>query len=102
VFARDYRDYFLNKGWAARLFAHPERQIAVALELRRDWQASVAARDPWTLFRNSDAWRPNPPIDEGHYITVSASGSIDTRNDVDDPTSGGWCAPRSSARAARM
>lgn len=88
VFARDYRDYFLNKGWAARLFAHPERQIAVALELRRDWQASVAARDPWTLFRNSDAWRPNPPIDEGHYITVSASGSIDTRNDLDDPTSG--------------
>lgn len=88
VFARDYRDYFLNKGWAARVFAHPEKQIAVALEVRRDWQASVAARDPWTLFRNSDAWRPNPPIDEGHYTTVSASGTIDTRNDLDDPTSG--------------
>jgi len=88
VFARDYRDYFLNKGWAARLFAHPEKQIAVALEVRRDWQASVAARDPWTLFRNSEAWRPNPPIDEGHYTTVSANGTIDTRNDLDDPTSG--------------
>ncbi len=88
VFARDYRDYFLNKGWAARLFAHPEKQIAVALEVRRDWQASVAARDPWTLFRNSDAWRPNPPIDEGHYTTLSANGTIDTRNDLDDPTSG--------------
>ncbi len=88
VFARDYRDYFLNKGWAARLFAHPEKQIAVALEVRRDWQASVAARDPWTLFRNSDAWRPNAPIDEGHYTTLSANGTIDTRNDLDDPTSG--------------
>ncbi len=88
VFARDYRDYFLNKGWAARVFAHPERQVSVALELRRDWQASVAARDPWTLFRNSDAWRPNPPIDEGHYLTLSANGTMDTRNDPDDPTSG--------------
>ena len=88
VFARDYRDYFLNKGWAARLFAHPEKQIAVTLEVRRDWQASVGARDPWTLFRNSDAWRPNPPIDEGHYTTLSANGTIDTRNDLDDPTSG--------------
>lgn len=88
VFARDYRDYYLNKGWAARLFAHPERQIAVTLELRRDWQASVAARDPWTLFRNSDAWRPNPPIDEGHYTTLSANATVDTRNDVNDATSG--------------
>jgi len=88
VFARDYRDYFLNKGWAARVFAHPEKQIGVTFEVRRDWQASVAARDPWTLFRNSNAWRPNPPIDEGHYTTLSLNGTIDTRNDLDDPTSG--------------
>jgi len=88
VFARDYRDYYLNKGWAARAFAHPERQLALTFEVRRDWQASVAARDPWTLFRNSDAWRPNPPIDEGHYTTLSLNGTIDTRNDFDDPTSG--------------
>jgi len=88
VFARDYRDYYLNKGWAARVFAHPQRQVALALELRRDWQESVAARDPWTMFRNSDAWRPNPPIDEGHYLTLSANGTLDSRNDLDDPTSG--------------
>ncbi|HYT82630.1 MAG TPA: BamA/TamA family outer membrane protein [Gemmatimonadales bacterium] len=88
LFARDYRDYYLNKGVAARAFVHPERQIALALEVRRDWQTSVAARDPWTLFRNSDEWRRNPPIDEGHYITISASTTIDTRNDVDDPTTG--------------
>jgi hypothetical protein len=88
MFARDYRDYYLNKGWAVRLFAHPERQIALALEVRRDWQAGVTARDPWTLFRNSDAWRPNPPIDEGHYTTISGNATLDTRNDVNDPTTG--------------
>lgn len=88
MFARDYRDYFLNKGIAARLFGHPERQIALAVELRHDWQTGVTARDPWTVFRNSDPWRPNPPVDEGHYTTVSASATLDTRNDVLDPTSG--------------
>ncbi|HXM37275.1 MAG TPA: hypothetical protein VN908_01295 [Gemmatimonadales bacterium] len=88
LFARDYRDYYLNKGWAARVFANPERQLALSLELRRDWQTSVATRDPWTVFRNSDPWRPNPPIDEGHYTTIGANVTLDTRNDVDDPTAG--------------
>jgi hypothetical protein len=88
LFARDYRDYYLNKGWAARLFAHPERQLALALEVRRDWQTSVASRDPWTVFRNSNPWRPNPPLDEGHYTTVSGNATLDSRNDVDDPTAG--------------
>lgn len=88
LFGRDYRDYFLNKGWAARVFAQPERQIALSLELRREWQTSVANQDPWTVFRNSDIWRPNPPIDEGHYTTLAASASLDTRNDIEEPTSG--------------
>ena len=88
LFARDYRDYYLNKGWAARAFAQPERPLSLGLEVRREWHTSVALQDPWTVFRNSDAWRPNPPIDEGHYTTVTANASIDTRNDVDDPTAG--------------
>ncbi|MGH7607059.1 MAG: BamA/TamA family outer membrane protein, partial [Gemmatimonadales bacterium] len=88
MFGRDYRDYYLNKGIAGRIFAQPERQLALALELRRDWQTSVAARDPWTVFRNSQPWRPNAPIDEGHYTTLAASVSLDTRNDVLNPTAG--------------
>ena len=88
VFGRDYRDYYLNKGWAARVFAQPERQVALSLELRREWQTSVANQDPWTVFRNSNRWRPNPPIDEGHYTTLAANASLDTRNDPDEPTSG--------------
>jgi hypothetical protein len=88
VFGLDYRDYYLNKGWAARVFAQPERQIALSLELRREWQSSVANQDPWTVFRNSNIWRPNPPIDEGHYTTLAANASLDTRNDVEEPSSG--------------
>src|SRR6266581_1989920 len=50
IFGRDYRDYYLNKGWAARVFAQPERQIALSLELRREWQTGVGTQDPWTVF----------------------------------------------------
>jgi hypothetical protein len=88
LFARDYRDYYLNKGYAGRIFAYPEKQIALSLELRRDWQTSVVNRDPWTVLRNSEIWRPNPPVDEGHYTTWSGALAVDTRNDADDPTSG--------------
>jgi hypothetical protein len=88
LFGRDYRDYFLDKGWAARAFAQPERPIALSLELRHEWQSSVANQDPWTVFRNSEIWRPNPPIDEGHYTTLAMGAALDTRNDPDDPTSG--------------
>jgi hypothetical protein len=91
LFARDYRDYYLNKGWGVRVFAHPERPLTLALEARREWHTSVGVQDPWTVFRNSDLWRPNPPMDEGHFTTIGASATIDTRNDVDDP-SAGWLA----------
>jgi hypothetical protein len=88
LFARDYRDYYLNKGWAARVSAQPERPISLGLEVRREWHTSVDVQDPWTIFRNSEAWRPNPPIDEGHFTTIAGTVSLDTRNDVDEPTAG--------------
>src|SRR5256886_13309935 len=36
-----------------------------------------------TLFRS-----PNPPIDAGHYTTLSGTVTLDTRNDRTDPTAG--------------
>jgi hypothetical protein len=88
LFHRDYRDYYLSKGVAGYLLVQPERPLKLSLELRRDWQTSVQARDPWTLFRNDDTWRGNPPIDDGHYVSLSGALALDTRNDVSDPTSG--------------
>lgn len=88
LFQRDYRDYYLSKGVAGRGFVQPARALNLAFGLRRDFQTTVAARDPWTLFRNHQAWRPNPPIDEGHYTTLSGVVTFDTRNDRNDPTAG--------------
>ncbi|MGH7570141.1 MAG: BamA/TamA family outer membrane protein [Gemmatimonadales bacterium] len=88
LFRRDYRDYYLNKGAAGRLFYQPERQLSFSLEVRREWQTSVTARDPWTLFRSDRVWRANPPIDDGHYATLAGAVTLDSRNDPDTPTSG--------------
>ena len=75
-------------GLGLRAFAQPERQIGLSLEVRREWQTSVANQDPWTVFRNSETWRPNPSIDEGHYTTIALGGVLDARNDPEEPTSG--------------
>src|SRR2546429_599626 len=94
LFQRDYRDYYLSKGVAGRVFVQHERALQLEIELRHDWQQSVAARAPWTVFRNDQAWRPNPPIDDGHYTALSGNVSFDTRNDRADPTAGWWLRAR--------
>lgn len=85
---RDYRDYYRNNGVAARLSWQVEAPLGVSLEVRREYQAGLSARDPWTLFRTGLAWRPNPPIDNGHYTTLTPAVTLDSRNDRRDPTSG--------------
>ena len=48
----------------------------------------MRATDPWSLFRNSDTWRRNPLIDDGHYITTGAQVDFDTRNERYLPSTG--------------
>src|SRR5256885_1806424 len=94
LFQRDYRDYYLSKGIAGSAFVQPDRSLRVDLEARHDWQTTVKSRDPWTVFRNDQAWRPKPPIDDGHYTTLAGTLTFDTRNDRRDPTAGWWLRAR--------
>lgn len=91
LFRRDYRDYYADQGLSLKLSVQPERQLTADLEWRRESERSVGSLDPFTLFRNDEVWRPNPPIDGGHYHTLAAGVTLDTRNDPDEPTTG-WLA----------
>ena len=90
LFHRDYRDYYADQGVGIRLTAQPERPLTASLEFRHEAERSVASLGPWTLLRNDETWRPNPPIDGGHYRTIALGLALDTRNDPDEPTTGWW------------
>jgi hypothetical protein len=85
---RDYRDYYERKGVSGIAYVQPTRALRVEVSLSRDSERSVRATDPWSLLRNSDRWRRNPLIDDGHYFTTGVRVEFDTRNDQDRPTTG--------------
>lgn len=85
---RDYRDYYERQGVAGLAYLQPTRPLRLELSLSRDSERSVRTTDPWSLLRNSDRWRRNPLIDDGHYFTTGVQVDFDTRNDRDRPTTG--------------
>jgi hypothetical protein len=85
---RDYRDYFRGSGVAARLGWRVEAPLDLSFEIRRERESTLRTRDPWTLSRTSIPWRPNPPIDNGHYTSLMPAVTLDSRNNADQPTSG--------------
>jgi hypothetical protein len=85
---RDYRDYYEREGVTGLAYVQPTTALRIELSLSRDAERSVRAADPWSLLRNSDQWRRNPLVDDGHYFTTGLQVEFDTRNDRDRPTTG--------------
>jgi Omp85 superfamily domain len=85
---RDYRDYFDRRGYGGMAWVQVTRPLRLEISRRRDEERSVRATDPWSLFRNSDRWRRNPLIDDGHYITTGVQLDYDTRNEHYLPSTG--------------
>lgn len=91
---RDYRDYYEREGVTGLAYVRPTRALRFELSLTRDAERSVRAVDPWSLLRNSDRWRRNPLIDDGHYFTTAFQVDYDTRNERDRPSTGWWIGGR--------
>jgi hypothetical protein len=76
---RDYRDYYLSRGLSGLVRLQPAPEITLSGEITRTDATSIAARDPWTPFRNAEPWRPNPAVDEGRFTHLTASLDLGTR-----------------------
>lgn len=76
---RDFRDYYLSRGVAGFARLMPAPGLSLFGEIARNQETSVAARDPWTPFRDAEPWRANPAVDEGHFIQLKAGLDLDTR-----------------------
>lgn len=85
---RDYRDYFERQGVGGMAYIQPHPAWRIEFTISRDAERSVQITDPWSLLRNSDRWRRNPLIDDGHYFNTGIQVDLDTRNDRDRPTTG--------------
>lgn len=79
LWQRDYRDYFLQRGLAASVAFEPVRHFTVSAGVARVDETSIAERDPWTLFRNDQRWRPNPSVDQGDFTLLTGTLAYDTR-----------------------
>jgi hypothetical protein len=85
---RDYRDYWARHGGSAYLVVRAGESFSVTPSYSEERWSSLPERDPFTLFRGAQQWRPNPIVDEGRFRLLSAHAAYDTRTDVDDPSSG--------------
>lgn len=85
---RDFRDYYNRKGARGYVSLRDGTSLTATLSLGQERWQPRATRDPWTLFRDAAAWRPNPVLDAGRFTLATASVTYDTRNDRDNPWTG--------------
>ncbi|MGQ0537572.1 MAG: BamA/TamA family outer membrane protein [Gemmatimonadaceae bacterium] len=85
---RDYRDYFSRHGGALSAALFLTRSADITLSFSDERWATRGTRDPFTLFRNNQGWRPNPAVDDAQLHLLNATLRFDTRNDASDPWSG--------------
>ena len=86
---RDYRDHYERRGVSAFATVSPrESPFEATLELRSERQLSVPAGSPFTLFDNSEPWRPQPLAAHGILRALALSAKVDTRSTALDPASG--------------
>ncbi len=87
---RDFRDYYGRHGWEASLGGRIGEEVSLTFAGGSERWRAVTARDPFTLFRDTDPWRVNPVMDDAKVDLASVRLRIDTRERVRSPLWGGW------------
>lgn len=85
---RDYRDYYKRHGGSVSASAFVGDNLEATISWADEKWATPLARDPWSLLRDNQDWRPNPVFDAGRFHLVRAGVRYDTRNSTLDPWSG--------------
>ena len=85
---RDYRDYYNRHGGTISAQGFVGKNLDATLSWTDERWSTPGARDPWSLFRDNQDWRPNPVLDAGRFHLVRVGARYDTRNDETDPWSG--------------
>ncbi|MFM9014709.1 MAG: hypothetical protein ACKORK_14360, partial [Gemmatimonadota bacterium] len=87
---RDLRDYYGRHGMAGSIGGRIGEEVSLDLLVGSERWGRVEARDPITLNRAREPWRPNPFMHTGVVDLTTLRLRIDTRERVKAPWTGGW------------
>ena len=87
---RDLRDSYGRHGMAGSIGGRIGEAISLDLVVGGERWGTVAARDPITVNRAREPWRPNPLMHTGVVDLTTLRLHIDTRERVKSPWLGGW------------
>ncbi len=88
VLHRDYRDYYGRHGGEGFIRLQGGKDADLTVSLSDEQWGDLRQRDPWTLFRDGEAWRPNPFMDFGAMHLLTTRLRLDTREREGSPWSG--------------
>lgn len=88
VLHRDFRDYYGRHGGEGFVRFQDGKQADLTLSIGDEQWNDIRQRDPWTLLRNDEAWRPNPFMDQGEMHLLNGTFHVDTRGDEGSVWSG--------------
>lgn len=89
ILHKDYRDYYERAGWSAYArFRLPFLPVQLKAEYIEEDHDFARVTSPWSLTKNNDPWRPQPLVAEGRVRFLQGAVTVDTRNNVSDPTDG--------------
>jgi hypothetical protein len=89
VLHRDLRDYYRRHGGQAFVKLHAGRDADLTFAFGDEHWEDAKARDPISLLRADEAWRPNPTVDQGTMHLATTQLRVDTRL-RESALSGGW------------
>ncbi len=87
-FHRDYRDYYNRHGGSGFVTIANGHGVDLTLDLADEVWGDRRDHSPWTLFSSDATWRVNPMMDQGRFHIGTATMTIDTRSDADNPRTG--------------
>ena len=92
VMRRDYRDYYSRHGGEIFLRLQGGNDVDLTTTLSDEQWSDRRDRNPWSLFRGGESWRPNPQMDVGTMHLLSTRLRIDTREREGSPLAGWYLA----------
>jgi hypothetical protein len=102
VLRRDFRDYYGRHGGEGYLRFLDGKAADLTFSLSDEQWSDERQRDPWTLFRNGQGWRPNPFMDSGDMHLFTTALHIDTREHQGSPWSGWYTAAELEVGSGRL